>query len=153
MLDAWLSSLAAVDHPTCPLRLEQENGLSEGKSEFLSFPPEMAAEQFTLMDAVSLTRPADPPSASRPVSSELIPHIFSNPGALQESGALSLPRLHLVSAGQEGEGAPGAQHPGHRLPVQQGHQLCHCHLPRGQDAEAPAEGQSGGAMGRSRPGT
>ncbi|XP_029142577.1 ral guanine nucleotide dissociation stimulator [Protobothrops mucrosquamatus] len=41
----------AVDHPTCPLRLEQENGLSEGKSEFLSFPPEMAAEQFTLMDA------------------------------------------------------------------------------------------------------
>ncbi|KAM3825729.1 ral guanine nucleotide dissociation stimulator isoform 2-T2 [Vipera latastei] len=41
----------AVDRPSCPLRLEQENGLSEGKSEFLSFPPEMAAEQFTLMDA------------------------------------------------------------------------------------------------------
>ncbi|XP_039178998.1 ral guanine nucleotide dissociation stimulator isoform X2 [Crotalus tigris] len=41
----------AVDHPTCTLRLEPENGLSEGRSEFLSFPPEMAAEQFTLMDA------------------------------------------------------------------------------------------------------
>ncbi|XP_060540589.1 ral guanine nucleotide dissociation stimulator isoform X1 [Pantherophis guttatus] len=39
------------DHPSCPLRLEDENGLSEGKSEFLSFSPEMAAEQFTLMDA------------------------------------------------------------------------------------------------------
>ncbi|XP_058015201.1 ral guanine nucleotide dissociation stimulator isoform X2 [Ahaetulla prasina] len=39
------------DHPSCPLRLEEENGLSEGKSEFLSFSPEMAAEQFTLMDA------------------------------------------------------------------------------------------------------
>ncbi|XP_026547959.1 ral guanine nucleotide dissociation stimulator-like, partial [Notechis scutatus] len=39
------------DHPSCPLRLEEENGLSEGKLEFLSFSPEMAAEQFTLMDA------------------------------------------------------------------------------------------------------
>ncbi|KAM6431186.1 ral guanine nucleotide dissociation stimulator isoform 1-T1 [Liasis olivaceus] len=41
----------AVDHPSCPLRLEEENGLSEGKLDFLSFSPEMAAEQFTLMDA------------------------------------------------------------------------------------------------------
>lgn len=51
-----LSPFLAVEHPGCPLRLEEENGLSEGKSEFLSFSPEMAAEQFTLMDAVSPAR-------------------------------------------------------------------------------------------------
>ncbi|XP_077161996.1 ral guanine nucleotide dissociation stimulator isoform X3 [Paroedura picta] len=41
----------AVEHPSCPLRLEEENGLAEGKPDFLSFSPEMVAEQFTLMDA------------------------------------------------------------------------------------------------------
>ncbi|XP_066466788.1 ral guanine nucleotide dissociation stimulator isoform X2 [Tiliqua scincoides] len=35
----------------CTLRLEEENGLGEGKPDFLSFSPEMVAEQFTLMDA------------------------------------------------------------------------------------------------------
>uniref|UniRef100_A0A670YIM2 Ral guanine nucleotide dissociation stimulator n=1 Tax=Pseudonaja textilis TaxID=8673 RepID=A0A670YIM2_PSETE len=45
------SEAETEDHPSCPLRLEEENGLSEGKLEFLSFSPEMAAEQFTLMDA------------------------------------------------------------------------------------------------------
>ncbi|XP_063000634.1 ral guanine nucleotide dissociation stimulator isoform X2 [Elgaria multicarinata webbii] len=40
-----------VDHASCTLRLDEENGLSEGKLEFLTFSPEMAAEQFTLMDA------------------------------------------------------------------------------------------------------
>ncbi|XP_054853660.1 ral guanine nucleotide dissociation stimulator isoform X2 [Eublepharis macularius] len=41
----------AADHTSCPLRLEEENGLAEGKLDFLSFSPEMVAEQFTLMDA------------------------------------------------------------------------------------------------------
>ncbi|KAL8174708.1 UNVERIFIED_CONTAM: hypothetical protein K2H54_051663 [Gekko kuhli] len=41
----------AVEHASCPLRLEEENGLAEGKPDFLSFSPEMVAEQFTLMDA------------------------------------------------------------------------------------------------------
>nr|XP_056716472.1 ral guanine nucleotide dissociation stimulator isoform X3 [Euleptes europaea] len=41
----------AVDHASCSLRLEEENGLVEGKPDFLSFSPEMVAEQFTLMDA------------------------------------------------------------------------------------------------------
>ncbi|CAI5794142.1 ral guanine nucleotide dissociation stimulator isoform X2 [Podarcis muralis] len=41
----------AVDHASCTLRLEEENGLGEGKLDFLSFSPEMVAEQFTLMDA------------------------------------------------------------------------------------------------------
>nr|XP_020650554.1 ral guanine nucleotide dissociation stimulator isoform X2 [Pogona vitticeps] len=41
----------AVDHSSCPLRLDEENGLSEGKLDFLSFSLEMVAEQFTLMDA------------------------------------------------------------------------------------------------------
>ncbi|NXA34755.1 GNDS protein, partial [Eudromia elegans] len=51
----WCSAscppLAAVDHGGCPFQLVEENGLSEGKSDFLSFSPEMVAEQFTLMDA------------------------------------------------------------------------------------------------------
>ncbi|XP_025905296.1 ral guanine nucleotide dissociation stimulator isoform X2 [Nothoprocta perdicaria] len=41
----------AVEHGSCPFQLAEENGLSEGKSDFLSFSPEMVAEQFTLMDA------------------------------------------------------------------------------------------------------
>ncbi|KAM8796761.1 ral guanine nucleotide dissociation stimulator [Eudromia elegans] len=41
----------AVDHGGCPFQLVEENGLGEGKSDFLSFSPEMVAEQFTLMDA------------------------------------------------------------------------------------------------------
>uniref|UniRef100_A0A8C6ZN33 Ral guanine nucleotide dissociation stimulator n=1 Tax=Nothoprocta perdicaria TaxID=30464 RepID=A0A8C6ZN33_NOTPE len=39
------------EHGSCPFQLAEENGLSEGKSDFLSFSPEMVAEQFTLMDA------------------------------------------------------------------------------------------------------
>ncbi|KGL75786.1 Ral guanine nucleotide dissociation stimulator, partial [Tinamus guttatus] len=42
---------SAVDHGSCPFQLGEENGLGEGKSDFLSFSPEMVAEQFTLMDA------------------------------------------------------------------------------------------------------
>ncbi|XP_062447205.1 ral guanine nucleotide dissociation stimulator isoform X6 [Rhea pennata] len=41
----------AVDHGGCTFQLVEENGLGEGKSDFLSFSPEMVAEQFTLMDA------------------------------------------------------------------------------------------------------
>lgn len=41
----------AADRAGCTLRLEEENGLGEGKPDFLSFSPEMVAEQFTLMDA------------------------------------------------------------------------------------------------------
>ncbi|XP_042334282.1 ral guanine nucleotide dissociation stimulator isoform X2 [Sceloporus undulatus] len=40
-----------VDRPRCPLHLEEEDCPGEGKVDFLSFSPEMAAEQFTLMDA------------------------------------------------------------------------------------------------------
>ncbi|KAH0615367.1 hypothetical protein JD844_004549 [Phrynosoma platyrhinos] len=40
-----------VDRPCCPLRLEENDSPGEGKVDFLSFSPEMAAEQFTLMDA------------------------------------------------------------------------------------------------------
>lgn len=47
-------SLTAADRAGCTLRLEEENGLGEGKPDFLSFSPEMVAEQFTLMDAVSV---------------------------------------------------------------------------------------------------
>uniref|UniRef100_A0A670KFH5 Ral guanine nucleotide dissociation stimulator n=1 Tax=Podarcis muralis TaxID=64176 RepID=A0A670KFH5_PODMU len=50
-LDSVPLSLPAVDHASCTLRLEEENGLGEGKLDFLSFSPEMVAEQFTLMDA------------------------------------------------------------------------------------------------------
>ncbi|XP_025917817.1 ral guanine nucleotide dissociation stimulator isoform X5 [Apteryx rowi] len=41
----------AVDHSGCTFQLVEENGVGEGKSDFLSFSPEMVAEQFTLMDA------------------------------------------------------------------------------------------------------
>ncbi|XP_061460215.1 ral guanine nucleotide dissociation stimulator isoform X3 [Rhineura floridana] len=41
----------AVDPASCTLQLEEENGLGESKLNFLSFSPEMVAEQFTLMDA------------------------------------------------------------------------------------------------------
>eukprot|EP00076_Gallus_gallus_P031640 XP_024997178.1 ral guanine nucleotide dissociation stimulator isoform X6 [Gallus gallus] len=41
----------AVDHSGCTFQLVEENGVGDGKSDFLSFSPEMVAEQFTLMDA------------------------------------------------------------------------------------------------------
>uniref|UniRef100_A0A8C5UFU9 Ral guanine nucleotide dissociation stimulator n=1 Tax=Malurus cyaneus samueli TaxID=2593467 RepID=A0A8C5UFU9_9PASS len=40
-----------VDHGSCTFQLVEENGVGEGKPDFLSFSPEMVAEQFTLMDA------------------------------------------------------------------------------------------------------
>ncbi|NXN51817.1 GNDS protein, partial [Rynchops niger] len=52
--DAVLSfalSLVAVDHGGCTFQLVEENGVGDGKPDFLSFSPEMVAEQFTLMDA------------------------------------------------------------------------------------------------------
>uniref|UniRef100_A0A8C3V5Y5 GNDS protein n=1 Tax=Catharus ustulatus TaxID=91951 RepID=A0A8C3V5Y5_CATUS len=42
---------AAVDHSSCTFQLVEENGVGDGKPDFLSFSPEMVAEQFTLMDA------------------------------------------------------------------------------------------------------
>ncbi|NWS50053.1 GNDS protein, partial [Probosciger aterrimus] len=47
----WCSSLTAVDHSGCTFQLVEENGVGDGKPDFLSFSPEMVAEQFTLMDA------------------------------------------------------------------------------------------------------
>ncbi|NXP55192.1 GNDS protein, partial [Heliornis fulica] len=44
-------SLVAVDHGGCTFQLVEENGVADGKPDFLSFSPEMVAEQFTLMDA------------------------------------------------------------------------------------------------------
>ncbi|NXE68034.1 GNDS protein, partial [Calcarius ornatus] len=44
-------SPAAVDHSSCTFQLVEENGVGDGKPDFLSFSPEMVAEQFTLMDA------------------------------------------------------------------------------------------------------
>ncbi|NXG60007.1 GNDS protein, partial [Hemiprocne comata] len=44
-------SLTAVDHGGCTFQLVEENGVGDGKLDFLSFSPEMVAEQFTLMDA------------------------------------------------------------------------------------------------------
>ncbi|NXT84265.1 GNDS protein, partial [Zapornia atra] len=44
-------SLVAVDHGSCTFQLVEENGVGDGKPDFLSFSPEMVAEQFTLMDA------------------------------------------------------------------------------------------------------
>ncbi|NXE23403.1 GNDS protein, partial [Ardeotis kori] len=41
----------AVDHSGCTFQLVEENGVGDGKPDFLSFSPEMVAEQFTLMDA------------------------------------------------------------------------------------------------------
>lgn len=52
--NAQLSAIfTAVDHGGCTFQLVEENGVGDGKSDFLSFSPEMVAEQFTLMDAVS----------------------------------------------------------------------------------------------------
>uniref|UniRef100_A0A8B9CW52 Ral guanine nucleotide dissociation stimulator n=1 Tax=Anser brachyrhynchus TaxID=132585 RepID=A0A8B9CW52_9AVES len=48
---SFAPSLAAVDHGGCTFQLVEENGVGDGKSDFLSFSPEMVAEQFTLMDA------------------------------------------------------------------------------------------------------
>ncbi|NWZ11288.1 GNDS protein, partial [Agelaius phoeniceus] len=44
-------SPVAVDHSSCTFQLVEENGVGDGKPDFLSFSPEMVAEQFTLMDA------------------------------------------------------------------------------------------------------
>nr|XP_033817008.1 ral guanine nucleotide dissociation stimulator isoform X2 [Geotrypetes seraphini] len=40
-----------IDHSSCTFRLLEENGVGEGKAEFLSFSSEMVAEQLTVMDA------------------------------------------------------------------------------------------------------
>ncbi|NWS74058.1 GNDS protein, partial [Crotophaga sulcirostris] len=48
---SFTPSLAAVDHGGCAFQLVEENGVGDGKPDFLSFSPEMVAEQFTLMDA------------------------------------------------------------------------------------------------------
>ncbi|NXJ87852.1 GNDS protein, partial [Corythaixoides concolor] len=48
---SFAPSLIAVDHGSCTFQLVEENGVGEGKPDFLSFSPEMVAEQFTLMDA------------------------------------------------------------------------------------------------------
>uniref|UniRef100_A0A7M4FV70 Ral guanine nucleotide dissociation stimulator n=1 Tax=Crocodylus porosus TaxID=8502 RepID=A0A7M4FV70_CROPO len=45
------SDVETVDHTSCTFQIVEENGLGEGKPDFLSFSPEMVAEQFTLMDA------------------------------------------------------------------------------------------------------
>ncbi|NXD74929.1 GNDS protein, partial [Halcyon senegalensis] len=45
------ASPTAVDHGGCTFQLVEENGVGDGKPDFLSFSPEMVAEQFTLMDA------------------------------------------------------------------------------------------------------
>ncbi|KAK1193940.1 GNDS protein, partial [Pygoscelis papua] len=50
----WLAAAlrcSAVDHGGCTFQLVEENGVGDGKPDFLSFSPEMVAEQFTLMDA------------------------------------------------------------------------------------------------------
>lgn len=57
---SFAPSLAAVDHGGCTFQLVEENGVGDGKSDFLSFSPEMVAEQFTLMDAVSTHSKAGP---------------------------------------------------------------------------------------------
>ncbi|NXV49408.1 GNDS protein, partial [Uria aalge] len=48
---SFVLSLIAVDHGGCTFQLVEENGVGDGKPDFLSFSPEMVAEQFTLMDA------------------------------------------------------------------------------------------------------
>ncbi|NWX48055.1 GNDS protein, partial [Steatornis caripensis] len=48
---SFAPSLSAVDHGSCTFQLVEENGVGDGKPDFLSFSPEMVAEQFTLMDA------------------------------------------------------------------------------------------------------
>uniref|UniRef100_A0A8C6INJ0 Uncharacterized protein n=1 Tax=Melopsittacus undulatus TaxID=13146 RepID=A0A8C6INJ0_MELUD len=48
---SFTPSLTAVDHSGCTFQLVEENGVRDGKPDFLSFSPEMVAEQFTLMDA------------------------------------------------------------------------------------------------------
>lgn len=45
---------SAADQTSCTFRIVEENGLGEGKPDFLAFSQEMVAEQFTLMDAVSI---------------------------------------------------------------------------------------------------
>ncbi|NXW07943.1 GNDS protein, partial [Fregetta grallaria] len=50
-VSSFAPSLAAVDHGGCTFQLVEENGVGDGKPDFLSFSPEMVAEQFTLMDA------------------------------------------------------------------------------------------------------
>ncbi|XP_043772432.1 ral guanine nucleotide dissociation stimulator isoform X7 [Cervus elaphus] len=42
---------AAAPEPPWPLPVAAENGLGEGKPHLLAFPPDLVAEQFTLMDA------------------------------------------------------------------------------------------------------
>ncbi|NXF29961.1 GNDS protein, partial [Nyctibius bracteatus] len=48
---SFAPSPTAVDHGGCTFQLVEENGVGDGKPDFLSFSPEMVAEQFTLMDA------------------------------------------------------------------------------------------------------
>lgn len=47
---------APAPEPSWPVPRASENGLSEEKPHLLGFPPDLVAEQFTLMDAVSSPR-------------------------------------------------------------------------------------------------
>lgn len=53
----------ALEQPWPPPPVATENGLSREKPQVLVFPPDLVAEQFTLMDAVSA--PGSPPPPTR----------------------------------------------------------------------------------------
>lgn len=67
-------------------------------------------------------------------------------GAVRPSGPVPLPRLAVVSEGQEREGRRLLVRPGHRTSVQQVGQRRFSVLPLAHEAAQPAEGPTAGEM-------
>lgn len=102
---------------------DREEAKEEARVGFMDFPVRDVAEQLTRLDAVG-------PIGEKKCRCHCwcLAHAACVSGPLCQGGALSLPGLHLVSAGQEGKPKPGTERARHHLPVQRGDQPRH-HLP------------------------
>lgn len=123
-------SASEVSHQSSQQEFTDQEDRGETKEEarfyFMDFPARDVAEQLTRLDSVGLMKLHSKTSASLLVLHSC--RIVSVSGTLCQSGALSLPGLHLVSAWQERKRKPGAHRACNHFPVQRGDQPCH-HLP------------------------
>lgn len=121
-------SASEVSHQSSQQEFNDQEDRGETKEEarfyFMDFPVRDVAEQLTRLDSVGLRKLHLKASASLLA----LHHAISASGTLRQSGALSLPGLHLVSARQERKPKPGAHRACNHFPVQRGDQPCH-HLP------------------------
>ncbi|CAG03312.1 unnamed protein product, partial [Tetraodon nigroviridis] len=109
-------SASEVGHQELSRQEERGETKEEARLGLVDFPARDVAEQLTRLDAVGVA------VYRRLHRRWCFAHAVSASGTLRQSGALSLPGLHLVPAGQEGKPKPGAQRARNHLPVQRGDQ-------------------------------